>query len=146
MTMVTKLNRKTLRAQEKSGHHNAPGGNQEVAEVVRSARLCVACQHSSSGTCRTQILTALRTFRQRVTYSSACRKRLQDCHRNFLPRRPNSAFHVRINCTTATFLESHIAAAALNTRASSSRSSNSRPTSCHVFLLASNTVPQTRSP
>ena len=44
MRMVTKLNRKSLRAQEKSGHHNVPGGEQEVSGVFHSARLCVICQ------------------------------------------------------------------------------------------------------
>ena len=48
MRMVTKLNRKTLRAPEKSGHHNMPGGNQEVLGVVHSARLC----HRSTKTAR----------------------------------------------------------------------------------------------
>ena len=38
MKMVPKLNRKTLRALEKSGHHNVPRRNQEVSGVVRSAR------------------------------------------------------------------------------------------------------------
>ena len=40
--MVSKLKRKPLRAQGKSGHHNVPGRNQEVAWVVHGARLCVA--------------------------------------------------------------------------------------------------------
>ena len=42
--MVTKLTRKSLRAQEKSGRHSVTGRNQKVSGVVRSARLCVACQ------------------------------------------------------------------------------------------------------
>ena len=39
--MVTKLNRKSLREQRKSGYHNEPRKDQEVALVVHSARLCV---------------------------------------------------------------------------------------------------------
>ena len=39
--MVTTLNRKSLRALGKSGHHNVLGRNQEVACAVHSARLCV---------------------------------------------------------------------------------------------------------
>ena len=41
--MVTKLNRKSLRALEKSGHHHVPGRKQEVSGVVDSGRLCVMC-------------------------------------------------------------------------------------------------------
>ena len=41
---VTKLNRKSLGAPEKSGHHSVPGRDQEVSGVVRSARLGVTCQ------------------------------------------------------------------------------------------------------
>ena len=48
--MVTKLIRKSLTAPEKSGHHNVSGRNQEVSKVVRSARLCIACQQVSTDT------------------------------------------------------------------------------------------------
>ena len=68
MRMVTKLNRKSPRALEKSSHHNVPGRNQDVSGVVHCARLCVICQHSPSGTCRIQILTAVQTFRQRISH------------------------------------------------------------------------------
>ena len=43
MRMVTKLNRKSLRALGKSGHHNVLEMSQEVSGVVHSARLCVMC-------------------------------------------------------------------------------------------------------
>ena len=92
---------------------------------------------SPQGTCRTQILTTPRTFRQRITYSPSCRKRLQDCQRNFLPRRPSSAFHVRTKCITANVLESHFAVAAPNSLASPSRPSNFPLMSYHVLLHAS---------
>ena len=62
--MVTQINRKPLRAQEKSGHHNVPRRNQQVSRVIRSAHLCVARPHFPSGTFRTQILTTLQAFRQ----------------------------------------------------------------------------------
>ena len=69
--MVAKLNRKSLRAPEKSGHYNVPGTNQEV---VHNARLRVICQHSPWGTCR-----PVQALRQRsshhpivlVTYGAA---------------------------------------------------------------------------
>ena len=41
MRMVTKLNRKSLRALEKSGHHNVPKRIQDVSGVFHSA-LCVS--------------------------------------------------------------------------------------------------------
>ena len=43
MRMVSKLNRKSQRALEKSGHHNVPRRKQEVLGVVHIARLCVIC-------------------------------------------------------------------------------------------------------
>ena len=52
MRMVTKLNRKSLKALENSGHHRAPRKKQEVSEAVQSARLCFTSDHSSSGTCQ----------------------------------------------------------------------------------------------
>ena len=42
--------------------------NQEVSGVVHNARLCVTCQHSPSGTCGSQILTTVQTFRQRFSH------------------------------------------------------------------------------
>ena len=51
--------KKMVRALEKSGHHTVPVKNEEVSEVVRSARLCVTCQHSPSGKSQTQILTTV---------------------------------------------------------------------------------------
>ena len=68
MRIVTKLNRKSLRALEKSRHHNVPGKNPEVLGVVHSARLRVICQHFSWGKCGIQILTSVRTFRQRISH------------------------------------------------------------------------------
>ena len=58
MRMFTELSRKSLRAVEKSGHHNVPGRNQEVPGVLYSARPCVIGQHFPSSTCRIQILTS----------------------------------------------------------------------------------------
>ena len=55
MRMVATLHRKSLRALEKSGRHNVPGRIQEVSGVVHNAGLCVIFQHSSSGTCRSNI-------------------------------------------------------------------------------------------
>ena len=43
-------------------------GNQEVSGVVHCVRLCVICQHSSSGTCRIQILTTAQTFPPRISH------------------------------------------------------------------------------
>ena len=109
MRMVTTLNRKSLGAQEKSGHHKVSGRNQEVSRVVRSARLCVTCQHLLSpplGTCRTQILTTVQTLRQRITFS-LCRKLLQSCH-----TAPNSALRFKTSCTTGNFIKSHFAVSA----------------------------------
>ena len=40
MRMVTKLDRKPLRALQKSGYHTVPGRNQEVSGVVHIARPC----------------------------------------------------------------------------------------------------------
>ena len=40
--MVTKLIRKSLRAQEKSGHHSVSGRNQELSKVARNARVSVS--------------------------------------------------------------------------------------------------------
>ena len=57
---------------------------------LRSRSQCPSlCRMSTppSGTCRTQILT-LQTFRQQITCSPTCRKRLEDCQRKLLPRRP----------------------------------------------------------
>ena len=68
MKMVTKHNRMSLGALEKSGHHNQSRKEQEVSGVVHSARLCVICQHSSSGTCQIQILRIVQTFRQRISH------------------------------------------------------------------------------
>ena len=73
MRMVTKLNRKSLRAQEKSGHHDVPGRNQEVTRVVHSACLCVKCQHSHLGACRTPILTTVQQFGQRMSHHPIAR-------------------------------------------------------------------------
>ena len=63
--MATKLNRKALTALRKLGHHNMPRMDQGV---VHSARLCVICQHSPSGTCRIQILTIVQTLQQRIAH------------------------------------------------------------------------------
>ena len=91
MRMVTKLNRKSLGALEKSGHHNVPERNQEVSGVVHSARLFVKCQHFPWGTCRPQILTTVpNTSATNFTQSkSPCRLR----RRNHQQRNCELVFH-----------------------------------------------------
>ena len=141
--MVTKVNRKSLRAEEISGHHNVPGRNQEVSRAVRSARLCVACQHPFEHTSNSDPndysnispTNYLLTIMQKAVSGLPTK----------FPATPPT-FHVRTNCTTANFLGSQFAVAAPNWRASSLRSSNCPPIPYHELLLASNTVPQTRSP
>ena len=113
-----------------------PEKKQGVSGVIRSARLCVACHHSSSGTCRTQILTTLQTSRQQITCSPTCRKRLQDCQRNLLPRCPILHSTSESTAPLRIFLESHFAVAAPNSRASSACSSKFPPISNHVSFGA----------
>ena len=73
MKAVTKLNTQPQDAestQKRVGHHNVTGKKKKkVSRVVRSARLCVNCQHSPSGTCR----TTASTFPPRMSHHPAVR-------------------------------------------------------------------------
>ena len=122
---------------DKSGHHNAPGKNQEVSRVVRNAHLCVACQHSSSGTSRTQILTTLQTFRQRIASRHHAEKRLQDDHRKF-PAMPPKLCLPRQEPIAPLRMSLSLILLWLRVRLTFP------PITDHVLLIISNTVPQTR--
>ena len=67
--MVTKLNRKSLRAREESGHHKVPGRNQEVSGVVHNAGPCVACQQRKEREKREVMSCPVRGVFVRVVYA-----------------------------------------------------------------------------
>ena len=125
--MVTKLNRKSMRAPREVGSPQCTRTeSRKSQESFAVPVFCVACQHSPSGTYRTQILTTLQTFRQRTYIAHQhADKRLQDCRHaischavQILPSTSESTAQMRISSSLISLWLRP------NSRASSSRSSN----------------------
>ena len=111
--LTVKLIRKSLGAQEKSGHHKVSGRNQEVSGVVRSARLCVTCQHLLPTSSPPPLGHMSNPDPDNCSNTSATNNFLTiQKAASVLSHRPNSALRFKTSCTTGNFIKAHFAVSA----------------------------------